>query len=77
MLVWLDESEFGAKLIFFPLHSPDLNPVEGIFSQTKSIIKENYRLFEACIAVRTLLSMAFEMVSINDCYGHNKCCGYI
>ena len=68
---------FGAKLIFLPPYSPDLNPVEGIFSQTKSIIKENYRLFEACIAVRPLLSMAFEMVSVNDCYGHIKCCGYI
>ena len=40
---------FGAKLIFLPPYSPDFNPVEGVFSQSKSIIKENHRLFEVTI----------------------------
>ena len=29
---------FGAKLVFLPPYSPDLNPVEGVFSQAKSIV---------------------------------------
>ena len=36
----LVEGHAGAKLCYLPPYSPDLNPVEGIFSQVKSIMKE-------------------------------------
>ena len=35
----LIETQAGAKLCFLPPYSPDLMPVEGIFSQAKSIMK--------------------------------------
>ena len=37
----------GAKLIFLPPYSPDLNPIEQAFSQLKTLLrKENARTFE-------------------------------
>lgn len=61
----------GARLIFLPPYSPDLNPVEGIFSQIKSMMKLNHHLFEVFSCTRTLLTMLFGMVSVQDCIGHS------
>ena len=41
----LIETQAGAKVIFLPPYSPDLNPAEGVFSQVKSIMKENDKIF--------------------------------
>ena len=67
----LVETQAGCKLIYLPPYSPDLNPVEGLFSQIKSIMKSNDQLFQVCSAPRALIAMAFGMVSIQDCIGHN------
>ena len=45
----LIEVQAGAKLLFLPPYSTDLMPVEGIFSQVKSLMKQNHQLFEACM----------------------------
>lgn len=58
----------GARLIFLPPYSPDLNPVEGIFSQIKSMMKLNHQLFEVFSCTRTLLTMLFGMISVQDIY---------
>lgn len=73
----LIEKQCGAKLCFLPPYSPDLMPAEGVFSQVKSIMKENHKLFQVCTAPRALLAMAFGMVSIENCYGHISRCGYV
>ena len=67
----------GARLIFLPPYSPDLNPVEGVFSQVKSMMKENHKLFEVSSCTRTLLTMLFSMVSQQDCNGHISHSGYL
>ena len=67
----------GARLIFLPPYSPDLNPVEGVFSQVKGMMKENYTLFEVSSCTRALLSMLFSMVSQQDCIGHISHAGYL
>ena len=36
--------------MFFPPYSPDLNPAEGLFSQVKSIMKQNDKVFQTCSA---------------------------
>ena len=36
----------GALLYFLPPYSPDLNPVEQVFSKVKAIMKENDQLFQ-------------------------------
>lgn len=67
----------GARLIFLPPYSPDLNPVEGVFSQVKRMMKENHTLFEVTSCTRTLLSMLFGIISQEDCIGHISHSGYI
>ena len=59
----LIENQAKARLIFLPPYSPDLNPIEEVFSQVKSIMKQNDALFKVYSSPRTLLSMAFSMVS--------------
>ena len=73
----LIERQCGAKLCFLPPYSPDLMPAEGVFSQMKSIRKENHKLFQVCTAPRALIAMAFGMVSLENCYGHISRCGYV
>ena len=70
-------NQAGARLCYLPPYSPDLMPAERVFSQIKSIMKENHRLFQVCSAPRVLLAMAFGMVSVENCYGHISRCGYI
>ena len=67
----------GALLYFLPPYSPDLNPVELIFSKVKTIMKENDKLFQVSCSPRILLLMAFEMVSNEDCLAFAKHCGYL
>ena len=62
----LIEDRAGAKLIYLPPYSPDLMPAEGVFSQVKSILKENHNLFQICTAPRVLLTTVFAMVSAAD-----------
>ena len=66
----LIETQVKAKVLFLPPYSPDLNPVEGIFSQVKSTMKENDRLLQVISAPRVLLSMAFEAATTENCLGH-------
>ena len=72
----LIEVQGGARLVFLPPYSPDLNPAEGIFSQVKSLMKENDSLFQVCSAPRAMLAMIFGMITAEDCNGHISHCGY-
>ena len=47
-VVDLIESQAGAKVCFLPPYSPDLMPAEGVFSQVKSLLKQNHELFQVC-----------------------------
>lgn len=59
-----------------PPYSPDLNPVEGVFSQVKSVMQENDKVFQVCSAPRALLALTFAAVTPQDCHGHISHCGY-
>ena len=72
----LIENQLGARLLFLPPYSPDLNPVEEVFSKVKTIIKQNDSLFQVCSAPRVLLTMAFSMVTKEDCHGYVTHAGY-
>lgn len=71
----LIETQAGAKLCYLPPYSPDLNPVEGVFSQAKSIMKLNDKLIQASTAPRAMLAMVFGTTRINCC-GHISHSGY-
>ena len=69
----------GARVLYLPPYSSDLNPVdpvEGVFSQIKSMMKENNQLFETTSCTRTLLCSLFGMVTPADCKGHISHSGY-
>ena len=72
----LIEGQAGAKLCYLPPYSPDLNPVEGVFSQVKSMMKENRELFEITLSPRAFLAMLFATVTTGDCKGHIEHSGY-
>ena len=59
----LIEVHAGARILFLPPYSPDLNPAEGIFSQVKCIMKENDKLFQVFSAPKVLLAMAFSAIT--------------
>ena len=63
----LIENQAGAKLLFLPPYSPDLNPLEEVFSEVKGIMKKNSALFQTTNSPRILLSVAFNMVTQTDC----------
>ena len=39
-------SEAGVKLLYLPLYSPDLNPIEEFFSELQSHIKQDWEFYE-------------------------------
>jgi hypothetical protein len=65
------EDEAGARLLFLPPYSPDLNPLEEFFSKVKGIMKTCDGLFQASSMPRALLTLAFGMVSKEDCYSYS------
>lgn len=64
----------GAKLLFLPKYSPDLNPIEQVFAKLKHLLrKAAARTVEAiCTAVGQLLG-AF---TANECANYFKNAGY-
>lgn len=53
----LIEQQAGARLCFLPPYSPDLNPCEGVFSQSKSLMKDSHDLFEITSSPRSMLAL--------------------
>ena len=75
-VVDLIETQVGARVCFLSPYSPDLNPVEGVFSQVKSIMKQNDKMFQTSSTTRILVSMAFADITSTDCLGHILNSGY-
>jgi transposase len=66
--------QVGARLMFLPPYSPDLNPIEPIWSKVKQTLRSiQARTQDALMeAVRT----AFERVTADDCRHCISHCGY-
>ncbi len=64
----------GAKIIFLPPYSPDLNPIENMWSKVKNTLRKlaprTTRSFKKCIKI------AFEGISKSDLVEWYKHCGY-
>lgn len=68
----------GAILKFLPpYYSPDLNPIELVFSKAKSFIKSHYLVMQSTINKRTIVSMAFNTITQEDCISYVRSSGYI
>lgn len=66
-----------SKIIYLPPYSPDLMPLEEVFSKVKSIMKDHDNLFQVFSAPRALIAMAFGQISPEDCIGYIHHSGYI
>jgi transposase len=65
----------GAELWFLPAYSPDLNPIEKMWSKVKSILRKLKARTEAELTVA--VSQALDAVTANDAKGWFASCGYI
>lgn len=68
----LDSS--GVRYIYLPPYSPDLNPIEKLWSKVKSFLRK----FKARTldALPNAIRQAFQMISPSDCSGWFRSCGY-
>ena len=65
----------GAELWYLPAYSPDLNPIEKMWSKIKSILRTlKARTQEALIYA---IAKALEMVTASDAKGWFELCGYV
>lgn len=76
-VIKLIEDQAGARILFLPPYSPDLNPLEEAFTQAKSIMKSNCGLFNNCRFPRVLLSTTFSMITSEDCKSYMAHSGYL
>jgi transposase len=64
----------GARLVFLPPYSPDLNPIEEAWSKVKSILRAaKARVYDALVDA---LDAALSSVDIEDCRGWFQHAGY-
>ena len=74
-VVDLIESQ-GARLIFLPPYSPDLNSLKEVFSKVKSIMNENHSIFQSRTETQVLLTMTLNLVKKEDCISYISHSGY-
>jgi transposase len=64
----------GARVLYLPPYSPDLNPIEKVFSKVKAFLR-----FAAARTKETLwdaIAFALDMVTPGDCRNVFRSCGY-
>ena len=68
----LDSS--GVRYIYLPPYSPDLNPIEKLWSKVKAFLRK----FKARTldALPNAIQNAFHSVTVSDCSGWFRFCGY-
>ncbi len=64
----------GARLMFLPKYSPDLNPIEQVFAKVKTLVrKAEPRTFDA---ISDALKNALAQVTPNECANYLRNAGY-
>ena len=64
----------GAKLIFLPKYSPDLNPIEQAFAKVKTLLrKAQARTFEA---ISTAIARSLDRFTPQECANYFENAGY-
>ena len=64
----------GAELWFLPPYSPDLNPIEKMWSKIKAILRTSKARTEK--ALINAIAKALEAVTTSDAKGWFESCGY-
>ena len=61
--------DVGALVLFLPPYSPDLNPIEELFSKVKTTLKSFEFEMAHITDLQTLLLSSFTSVTVEDCNG--------
>jgi transposase len=64
----------GARLVYLPPYSPDLNPIESAWSKLKSQLRK--AAARTTKALHAALSEALAAISPSDAQGYFRHCGY-
>jgi transposase len=64
----------GAKVLYLPPYSPDLNPIEKVFSKVKDFLRSAAARTER--ALYDAIAFALETVTARDCRNVFRSCGY-
>ncbi len=64
----------GAQVLYLPPYSPDLNPIEKMWSKVKSILK-NIKT-ESLDELHKAIGIALQKITVSDAVNWFKCCGY-
>ena len=70
-------SSVGALLIYLPPYSPDLNPIEEVFSSVKAYLKAHEQVVFNTSDIESIVQDAFCKISQEDCKGWFSDCGYM
>jgi len=64
----------GAILLYLPPYSPDLNPIEKMWSKIKSILRKMKARSKE--EIRMAMTTAFKEITSSDAHGWFESCGY-
>ena len=70
-------SGVGAKLVFLPPYSPDLMPLEEVFSKVKAALKNNDSAYLASSNPKLIVKLAFSTITQSDCLAYIRHAGYL
>lgn len=68
--------DMGILILFLPPYSPDMNPLEEMFSYIKYYLKDHDQVLQAMEDPLPLLEASFESVSNDQCVGWVEHAGY-
>lgn len=66
----------GAKILFLPPYSPDLMPLEEVFSKVKAVLKANDAVYTSTTMPSVLVKMSFCSITHADCINYIRHAGY-
>ena len=68
--------EAGVLLLFLPPYSPDLTPIELLFSKVKYYLKQHTNIIHAIPDPGPVITAAFNSITSDDCRAWAKHCDY-
>ena len=60
--------KIGERVLFLPPYSPDLNPIEQVFSKLKNILRK--AMGRSVEAIETAIAMAISSISKQECQNY-------
>ncbi|MDR0797647.1 MAG: transposase, partial [Nitrososphaerota archaeon] len=69
--------ELGVKIVFLPVYSPDLNPIELLWSKMKTILRKlKAKTHEECQKALQLAMNSITRIDIKNWFAHNETIQY-